>query len=352
MACGGETTPPDDDGSGPGGEDVVEAPPPREDVRELGTEATYADLLRAARTLDDRRDQDSSAGCLLRRGWRLEADLAVAFRVREGDDDTPDPMRTPPSDLDARFENGEVVAVLSRWGLYGESTAERVALSAVSTTVPPATDPAVVWALTDRGVYQRASDGAASSGPVPLEQVSVPESAGALFVTAEASIALTQLAALLERVPASLTGRVAFAVVLEPGTVLRAPSAEADIEGLCPDGLPPPPDGMPEGRIRTDRIVSSLGPLQRGAGPCVGTASGPGAGGGRVVLGLRIGPDGRLLDACMVEEYAADAQLRRCLLDAARATIFAAPDPPGFVDVSLPMSLEAVVESPQRALCD
>ncbi len=347
LACGDPApTPPPERAPGGGGETVTPDP---EDARALGPDATFAQLAEAARLLDQRRDQDSTAGCLLRRGWRLEADLAVAVR----------PLAVPEADLDARLEaDAGPVVVLSRWGAYGQLDAGRVALSAVTTTLPPRVEPATVWFVTDRGVWVRNSGAdAARPGPMPWADATaaLPTDVGALFVTAEAGVPLATLAEALSSLPDALSGRVGLAVTLAAGTRLPgAPAAAdaADTEGLCPNGLPPLGEGMSEGSLRPDRIVSSLGPLRQGAEICVGATDGPGAAGGRVGLAMRIGPDGQLIEACVTEEAAPDPTLRACLLRAARATMFPEPDPPGAVDVALPLVLAPLDSQRQRPLCD
>src|SRR5688500_3606754 len=75
--------------NGGGGNGGGTAPPVAEDFRTLPDGATFRDVADAARRLDDRRDQESTAGCLIRpaqgaRVPRLNADLAVAVRPLPG----------------------------------------------------------------------------------------------------------------------------------------------------------------------------------------------------------------------------------------------------------------------------
>lgn len=323
-----------------------EAPP--EDVRALGPDARFSDLLAAARTLDDRRDQESSAGCLLRRGFRLEADLAVAVR----------PLPGAPDDLDdVLARHPGPVNVLSRWGAYGSGEPSAPSFAAVTTTLPPRREPALVWALTDEGVYVRSSEAPTDLRPVPLESLAAPSpSVGALFVTAEASTSLERLARLLALVPPELSGRVGLAVALAPGTRLPAPPGSAEgpdaRAGLCPDGLPELAEGVPLGDLRAEVIVQSLGPLRQGAELCVTGTQGPGAAGGRVVLAMRIGADGTIDEACVREDATDDPALRECLLRAARSIALPAPSPPGVVDVELPLALAPLATQRQAPLCE
>lgn len=325
-------------------------PPAEDDLRALAPDATFTDLLRAARTLDDRRDQDSDAGCLLARapsGWRLAADLAVAVR----------PLANAPDDLDARLAAAAPVVVLSRWGRYGTPGDGMLVLNAVTSTLPPPREPAVVWVVTADGVYVRstAAPSAREAGTAEAARAALPADPGALFVAAAGSVSLARLAAVLAVVPPELAGRVALAVPLAEGVRLPADegsSAGTEDNSRCPDGLPELAADAPIGDLRPDRIVASLGPLRQGAEICVGATAGPGAAGGRVVLAMRIGPDGVVNEACVIESAAPDPVLHECLARAARAVAFDAPSPPGFVDVQLPLVLASLPVQRQRALCE
>jgi hypothetical protein len=170
------------------------------------------------------------------------------------------------------------------------------------------------------------------------------------LVTAEASVSLSALRDLLETLPREASPKVALAVVLAEDVRLPAPAPHTDDgRGLCPDGLPRLRGNV--GELETADIVSALGPLRDGATQCMATATGPGAAGTRIGLAMRIGPDGRLAEACMTADSAADPVLRDCLLDAARATTFPAPDPPGSVDVILPMELVPDASLAQLLVC-
>lgn len=351
LGCGSPPPPPPQHAQHEETPEHHEEEPSALDVRSLAPDATFGELLDAARTLDDRRDQESSAGCLLRPAWRLEADLAVAVR----------PLPASPDDLDDALEaEPGPVNVLTRWGAFGSGDPAHPSFSAVTSTLPPRREPALVWVVTERGVYARSSREAARDvEPVPVAQLAAtipdPESIGALFVTAESGTPISRVADVLALVPPALAGRVALAVPLAPGTRLPTPPREAELDaraGLCPNGLPELPADAPSGDLRPDAIVQSLGPLRQGAETCVSSTQGPGALGGRVVLALRIGPDGRVSDACAVEDATNDAVLRECLLRAARATAFPAPEPPGYIDAQLPLTLAPLASQRQRPLCD
>lgn len=318
-----------------------------EDPRDLGARATFASLLDAARRLDDRRDQDSSAGCLLRpptdepgASWRLEADLAVALR----------PLPGPPPDLDPIFgASSGPVNVLTRWSAHGPGNPDAPTLVAVTTSLPARDAPVVVWALTAQGVFVRSTGGPAPLEPRPVAALVPPTGAGALYVTAEAGTPLERLAEVLLAVPASLHGQVGLAVVLAPGTRLpAAPPAEdaSSSAGLCPEGLPPLPADVPEGDVETAALLQSLGPLRQAVATCVSGARTLGPDAARMRVALRIGPTGSVLEACATRDEAGDPTLRACVMRAVRATAFPAPRPAGMVDVELPLSL--TVESAQR----
>src|SRR5690606_32197186 len=122
---------------------------------------------------------------------------------------------------------------LSRWGAYGPGDPARPSFSAVTTTLPPKREPAIVWAITERGAYVRSStEPARQLDPVPVERLAatLSGSVGALFVTAEGSTPLARVAEALSAIPEELAGRVALAVALAPGTRLPTPppAGEAD----------------------------------------------------------------------------------------------------------------------------
>ncbi len=352
VACG-STPPPEEhpDEAPP----EADPPPPQssggvDDGRGLPEDATFSDLLRAVRALDDRRDQDSDDGCLLGRdgtGWRVAADLAVAVR----------PLRNTTEDLDVRLASAGPVVVLSRWGAYGEAREGGLVFNAITTTLPPRREPGVVWVVTDAGIYVRSTVASieTGAGTAAAARAALPPDPGALFVAAEGSTPLARLREVLAEVPASLSGRVALAVPLADGVrlpTLTDVDAGDDADASCPSGLPPLADDAPLGTLRPDRIVASLGPLRQGAAICVGATSGPGASGGRVQLALRLGPDGRVSEACVVEDATDDPALRTCLVRIARGIAFMAPDPPGFLDVQIPLVLSPLESQRQRPLCD
>lgn len=317
--------------------------------RVLPRGASFADLAAAARRQDDLRDQDSTAGCVLSRrddgGLDLTADLAVAVR----------PLPVPESDLDGRMAGTAPVRVLTRYGSYGEAAAPPIALSAMTTTAPPDRPVALVVFLTDRGAYARRTDVAFGEvRPRPLDELVglLPYAEVATtFVTAEAGVPLETLAELLRALPSTLAGNVGLAVALEAGTRLPdEPAAlDDDVAPVCAGLSDPPPDAR-EGTLEAADIVAALGPLRTAAAVCVGATPGPGARGGRLSLAVRIGEEGRVLDACIRSDSSDDPHLRACVVRAARALVF--PAAGGLVDFELPLSLSPGAAHHQRPLCE
>lgn len=349
AACGGSPPPADPARRPEHDRDREPAPAAPRSDRDLAAGATFADLATAARRQDERRDSDAEAACLVRASgdrYRLEADLAVAVR----------PLPVPPDDLDARMQRERgPVRVLARFGAYGGDPAADTALVAINTTLPPARGIALAIVLTDRGAYARRSDQAGGEGDASrvdwvIERAPWSE-VDLVAVTAEAGVPVRAVVELMERIPATMAGRVTLAVVLEEGT--RLPDAPV-IQGgeraeLCPGGLPELAEDAPLGDLAPERIRGALDPLRSAAELCVGTSTGPGAAGGRVSLAVRIGPDGRVTDACAMEDSTGDAELRACLARAARGLAF---DPPGGVlDFALPLVLEPGTAQRQVPVC-
>ncbi|MDQ3033968.1 MAG: hypothetical protein M3Y87_16245, partial [Myxococcota bacterium] len=68
-----------------------------------------------------------------------------------------------------------------------------------------------------------------------------------------------------------------------------------------------------------------------------------------VAIAVRIAADGRVREACVMEDATGDPSLRACLVRAARELAF---DPPGgVVDFALPLRLEAGRAQRQAPVC-
>ncbi|MGF1465733.1 MAG: hypothetical protein ACFCGT_06335 [Sandaracinaceae bacterium] len=351
AGCGAQPSPEAPARIEPTGDRPPPSPPSgRDDPRDLGADATFGELVEAALRLDQAGEAASSAGCLLRPRWRLEADLAIALR----------PLPPVPADLDPRLAGTRAaVDVLTRWGAYGPRRADTPSFVALTSTLPPRREPAIVWVVTDRGVYSRSSATAGPGDGGPPTHVAperdLDEASGTLFVTAEAAVPVARVARELARVPPGWAGRVALAVALAEDTRLPEPPAPGDpadaAPSRCPDGLPPPAPDVPRGALDPQQVLAMLAPLRRTAGTCLFAAQGPGAAGARYRFHLRVDAAGTLDRACAVAEEPVDPALRRCLLDVLGRQGFPTPDPPGVVDLELPLVLSPAPTQAQRALC-
>jgi hypothetical protein len=332
-------------------------PEPPPDPRRLPRGAFFADLVAAAARLDEEGKHLSTASCLVREPaepgepYRLSADLAVAVR----------PLPEVPEDLDKRLKEASGrVGVLSRWGQTGQRPFD-IALAAFTTTTPAsARHPAVVVFVTDAGVYLRQSDAemdTAARGPMPLDSLGPLLAARAargpylLFLTAEANTPVRTVSETLAFLP-ERNNEVGLAVPLSAGTRLPEPAGIAPDRGLwCARGLPSPAEDAAEGNLPVAALREALLPLSEGAQKCLGAARGAAAAGGKVMLAIRIDEEGRPETVCLVQDEIGDAALGRCLLESARAVDFPAPEPPGFVDVHLPLRLTPAGIERQRAVC-
>jgi hypothetical protein len=321
-----------------------------EDPRTLGPDATFGDLVAAARALDDAAEGDGSAGCLLRRSGaahRLEADLAVAVR----------PLPAAPDDLDtALTATAAGPAVLTRWGHFGASDAP-LALVAFSATPPPAEGPIVAVAVTRQGVRLSSTGQAAP----PRRVLAADEVATALeaqtdaamwLITAEAAVPVERLRALFASLPAGAPP-VALAVALAPGTRLPdPPDPQAPEAPLCEAGLPPAPASAPEGSMDPAQARHAIAPLRRALEGCATADPRTTGRAARLGIHLRVDEDGRVIDACVTEDSLGSAILRRCVLSAAAELRFPEPQPSGWVDLAFPIHFETDHDPPQRPLCE
>lgn len=329
-------------------------------ARVLGSTATFAELVSAARTLEDRGQDGSSLGCLLGgtgtpgAPWRLEADVAVAVR----------PLPAAWDDYDAHLRAHRGPArLLSRWGV---TRAESYALAVVTftSTVPvDSTAASALVVLTDEGAYVLSTTpgNVTESAPMPLARVDeallalAPNHAPALVaLTAEANVPLATVREALALL-GELTTPITLGVPLAPDVRLPAERVVApDVaqSGLCERGLPEPAADAPEGDLASSAVISALTPLREAAARCLSVATGRAASGGRLDVTLRIDSNGAVSEACAVHDEVRDPALRLCVLEAARALHFAAPSPVGYVDVVLPLRLTADASLAQRPLCD
>jgi hypothetical protein len=346
VACGGAPHPPPErQDAGPSA--THGDPPPLPSDRALAADATFGDLVLAAVHQDDRRASDSEAGCLLRRtasGFVLDADLSVAVRG----------LPEAANDLAARAEaSGGRARVLTRLGGYG-APGPLVAV-ALTTIAGAASRTGALLVLTQGGVFVLRTDAAGERDALDVETAAARVAAmdvASVFVTADASTPLTELARLLAALPATLEGRIALAAILPEDAVapLDDPASVPPTAAIC-DGLPELADDVSVGEIDASALRGSLASLVPSAQACVATSA---AGlGGLVRVAFRIAEDGRVRQACVVEDATGDATLRGCLVDALTTLTFAAPTG-GAVDVELPLRLELTRDAAhhQRALCE
>jgi hypothetical protein len=326
------------------------APPAAE--LELGAQASFGDLVRAAEARLTAGALDARGECLLRaqaQGYALDAELMPALHR----------FAEPLADLDAPLQRARgPLRVLTAWGQVGAIEPE-IGLASF-TALPPQSlrAPAVALLIGDAGVYVRYGDGPASDADGPLAIAdAVPHllaqpraTAAVLYVAAEEATPLARLAELLRALPHGRS--VALAQLLPPGTRLPALSAGAPPQRACPDGLPEPAAGSAEGALEPAAIVQALAPLREGARGCLHDATGSARAGGRLVLALRIGPDGSVQHACLLEDGIGDAAIAACVLQSARSARMPQPNPTGFVDVHVPLSLAPEAAPVVRPYCE
>ncbi|MCA9576016.1 MAG: AgmX/PglI C-terminal domain-containing protein [Polyangiales bacterium] len=326
---------------------------PEPSPRQLSAAATFADLVAAVRALDGLAQSESAAGCLLRGGelapFVLEADLASAVH----------PIPDAPAELGSRLDDPrETAVVLTRWAQHGASSG--LALVGLNTTPPPAAGHLAVVVLAREGAHLRRTDTGVAprhAGPFPVDRLHehlpvVAEGAAAVVVTAEGRVPLSTLRLALGQVPGSAT--VVLAVALEAGVRLPSPpAADPSTHGLCAAGaLPPPPADQRLGTLGADAIRARLDSMSEGAMRCFEFARGDAARGGRIRVLTRIGPQGRVTEACAATDELGDPTLRTCVLSVVRGVVFPAPTEGDFVDVALPIRLRPDTSTLQRPLCD
>lgn len=318
-------------------------------TRDLDTNASFGDLVAAARALGEHGAAASDAGCLIaRRGtaFHIDADLLPAVH----------PLPGAPVDLATSLARGTTRArLLTHWGEIGDGAYDLALATFTTTATATARAPAALLVVTHAGVFLRYGDRDASPRDGPLAPDAAVARVGALpehalYVTAEHDTRLSEVHALLARLPAERP--VALAVALPAGTRLPQPASLAETTSqACPGGLPEPVAGATEGDLAPADIVAALAPLREAATQCLQSARSAAIAGGKLTLALRIAPDGRVRDACAAQDGIGDPALIECVVEFVRGVRFPAPSPAGFVDVQLPLDLTSVGPPPQRAIC-
>lgn len=316
--------------------------------RLLDGRATFADLVRAARSLASSDLAGSSAGCLLGRDgddFVLAADLMPSLER----------MPDPPTDLGERFERAaEPIAVLTAWGIAGTPGAGASIVAAFTATPPSALQAAPVLLVLDgeRAFVRGGATGSVADAtelPIPAAVARAKQLAASapLYVTATASFALEDLRTVLAQLDASPTANVALAVLLPTDTVLPNAAPQVSTE-LCPTGLPEVDENTPLGDLSREAVMPALAEIKDDVAPCLTSLR---VASTRIVLALRVGPNGGVQSACFMDAGALDPRTASCVLLVAGAVHTAVPNPLGVVDLHLPLTLESVPMPAQRALC-
>jgi biopolymer transport protein ExbD len=313
----------------------------------LAQDARFNDIVATVSALEP--SQQPGQRCLLgtrnKKGFHLGAEFASALY----------PLPKPPEDLDAALKRAPVVRVLSRWGQYGQGN---VALALAAITEAPPTRGAFSVVLTDQGAYVRASDpqqpilGAAIEDEQLVKALARADAFhdhNALFVSAEANVAVARLLKVLSALSRESIGPVALAVALPPGTPIPAPAAERASPALCPNGLPEL-EGE-SGELELEAIQTALIPFRERAATCLEQADARGAAGGRLRLAIRVEASGRVGRSCIEANETEDDALSACVIAATQQLTFPAPQPAGRVDLSLPIVLLQSSNPAQAPVC-
>ena len=333
-----------------------------QNARALSATATFGDLVRSARTLDDHPEEHSTAGCLVGGGaaagaaFDLRAEIAVAVR----------PLPDAAADLDAVLREGRLpVRIFSRFGQVGPSIYD-VALVAMTYTPPLRDDlPAVALFATARGIYVRATSGTVApelADSVLAEDVEqrvaaiTPDGRRAIYVTAEEAYPLTALRPLLARLSRGTTP-VALAAPLARDTRLPEPTPMAAIEatrGMCPNGEAPTfAETAAEGDVDPNAVRARLTHFVETASTCLSKAtSARTAQGGNMRVGFVLNAEGNVSAACATSDEIRDRDVRVCVIEALRTTPFDRPSPAGYVQLEVPLVLRPLAETAPKALCE
>jgi hypothetical protein len=349
LGCGAASTPTAATAaSSPAQEERLDDGAPQRDPRLLGPDATFADLVAAARALDDAGAGERTADCLLRSvptddAVRLEAQVTPAVR----------PLSSPPDRIDAATA-GAPLALLSPWGRAGSPDAVTVLVTFTDT--PPMGTP-MAMALTHDGIRMMGRPG---EGQPPDAALSVEDAltfleghtgADVWVVTAAAGVPVRTLHDWLRRLPGDAPP-VALAVPLPPGTRLPdEPQAATPDAALCEGGLAPPAANTSQGDMDAAAARQALMPLHDALPQCASADPSIAGREARLGLYLRVGEAGQVVDACITADSVGSPWLRRCVLAAAMGLQFPRPQPAGVVDLALPVAFHLEVDPAPRPVC-
>jgi hypothetical protein len=310
---------------------ALAAPAPAPDPRDLPPEATFADLVRAARALDESKAGASTSRCLLRvrgtKGARLEGPIDLAQR----------PLGAPAGDLETRAPKGGAVTLVTRHGATGSDHPSLV-LVALTPATKALTQAGLLPVLvrTEKGTWfsALAPSGTFSAGakaelltPAGVERLrrQVLPVAKGVVVTAASTVTVAQLAATLA-ILRDFAGPVVLAMPLPenaPEVTQAAAAVTATREArrqrprdeapdICRYGIDDIPPGQKHGDLPRG-MDKALGDLQRQVTKdCAGTL-GPDDG-GVLKVAMRIVRSGRVVKACVQEDPTHDAKLRACVV--------------------------------------
>lgn len=324
--------------------------------RHLSPKTTFGVLVDQIAALDSQGLGHSDDQCVLQAPkdsdtWHLSADLAVAVH----------PLPQVPSDLDDQLNNREASSVLTRWGHVGAG-ARGLMLAALTASPPSARQQVLILVITDRGVYGRSSNVAVPLGwngalapkdAITLLQKKRTQLASAvdgIYLTAERDIPLQHLKVVLGDL-SPLQIPVALATSLAKGTRQPPTQRQASSELLCPNGLTPLPKGTAFGTLEPAQLQDVTMRLKQRAAVCMEHASGTSAEGELLKIVSRLNPQGNVVQTCFVADELSDVGLRRCVEKVLLDLSFPAPNPPGYVDIRIPLRFVYLPATAQKPLC-
>ncbi len=231
---------------------------------------------------------------------------------------------------------------LTVWGSQGNATA-RMRLAAFTWT-PPMRDreAVVIWVhphdlslMSPRMITGAAPPSDVLDGSTLVPIIRELEADRLVFVTADAGVTLQRLHEVLTLL-AETRATVALAVPLPPGATF---TTRANTTDLCPNGLPDPGTTAPPPSNPSDpnAHVAVLRNMQTDLQACMQSVRGLGV--GNVVMSLRIGASGEIVQACVKEDQTTNAEFRSCLLSASRRLQF--PRDWAHNDLNLPLRFRA-----------
>lgn len=284
--------------------------------------------------------------CILRRtddGYELAAELA--------------PVVSPMPPVDARslrvMRDFTGVRLVSRWGIDGSAgpyvgtfTHHPPPRDGFAIVVGVEGERAIVRSTTPDGPHGEALD---RDRVLQLLGMAHP---GLVVFAPDADLTADAVARWLTAIDA-LDLPIALGMVLTTDRDLAA--ARTSPVGHDTDrclALPPLASDGPLGSLSADAIRGAMSPMRDAVLQCrtlVPTRAV--AEGGRLRLGLRIGPSGEADHVCVTDDGVGDDAFRICVAQAARQVRWPTPSPAGFVDAYLPLVVARDDSSAHRGMC-